>query len=116
MRLIRSWIITVLAILAASWLMPGSFQVDSTGTAVIAAVVLGFLNWTVKPILHILSLPINILTLGLFSLVINGIIISILAWLMAGMWVSGLPAAILVALVISIVNSILDSLTGGKKR
>lgn len=116
MRLLRSWIITALAILAASWLMPQSFHVDSLGTAVVAAVVLGLLNWTVKPVLHILSLPINILTLGLFSLVINGIIISILAWLMAGMTVSGLFAAILVALVISLVNSILDAMTGGNKR
>lgn len=115
MRLIRSWIITVLSILAASWLMPRSFHVDSVGTAVVAAAVLGLLNWTVKPVLHLLSLPINILTLGLFSLVINGIIISLLAWLMAGMTVSGLFAAILVALVISLVNAALDSLTKRKK-
>lgn len=114
MKLIRSWILTTLAIMAASWLMPQSFSVDSFTTAAVAALVLGILNITVKPVLHILSLPITILTLGLFSFVINGIIISLLARLMSGMEVSGFFAALLVALVISVINSALNSLTKGK--
>lgn len=116
MRLLRSWIISSLAIMAASWLMPGHFNVDTLGTAIVAAAVLGLLNLTVRPVLNVLSLPINILTLGLFSLVINGIIISILSWMMAGISVSGLFPAILVALVISVINSVLDTLIGSKRR
>lgn len=96
--------------------MPQSFRVDSLQTAILAALVLGVLNWTVKPILQILSLPITILTLGLFSLVINGIIISLLAYLVAGIEVSSLLVAILVAIIISLVNSILDSVSSDKRR
>lgn len=115
MRLIKFLILNTLAILAAAWLLPQSFKVDSVTTAMVAALVLGILNWTVKPILHILSLPITILTLGLFSFVINGAVISLLARLMDGMSVSSFFAAMLVALVISIVNSILNGLTKSKK-
>lgn len=115
MRLLKSWILTTLAILGASWLMPSSFYVDGFATAAVAALVFGILNITVKPILHILSLPITILTLGLFSFVINGLIISLLARLMSGMEVSGFLAALLVAIVISVINSALTKLTKGKK-
>lgn len=116
MRLLKSWIVSTLAILAASWLMPTTFHVDSFETAALAALVLGILNLTVKPVLHILSLPITLLTLGLFSLVINGAIIALLARLMSGIEVSSFFAALLVALVISFVNSVLTKMTKGKKR
>lgn len=116
MRLIKFLILNTLAILAAAWLLPNSFQVDSVTTAVVAALVLGILNWTVKPILHILSLPITILTLGLFSFVINGVVISLLARLMSGMTVTSFGAAMIAALIISIVNSILNKLTKTKRR
>ena len=114
MNFIRSWILSALAIMGASLLMPRSFYVDGFATAVIAALVLGILNITVKPILHILSLPITFLTFGLFSFVINGIIILLLARLMSGMTVSGFFAALLVAIVISLINSTLNSLVKGK--
>ena len=114
MNLIRSWILSALAIMGASFLMPNSFYVDGFATAVIAALVLGILNITVKPILHILSLPITFLTFGLFSFVINGIILLLLARLMSGMTVSGFFAALLVAIVISLINSALNSLFKGK--
>lgn len=116
MRLIKSWIVTTLAILAASWLMPASFHVDSFTTAAVASLILGILNITVKPLLHILSLPITLLTLGLFSLVINGVIISLLARLMSGVEVSSFFSAFLVAIVISFVNSVLTKLTKNKSK
>ena len=114
MSLIKYLILNTLAIMAAAALLPQSFQVDSLATAIVAALLLGILNWTVKPILHILSFPITLLTLGLFSFVINGAVISILATLMDGMEVSGFGTAMLVAFIISIVNSILSSLTKRK--
>lgn len=110
MRLIKFLILNTLAILAASAVMGQSFLVDSVTTAIVAAFVLGILNWTIKPILHIFSFPITLLTFGLFSFVINGVVIILLAKLMDGIEVSGLGAAMVVALIISIVNSILSSL------
>lgn len=115
MKLLQSWLLTTLAILGASQLMPQSFYVDSAATAAVAALVLGILNVTIKPILHILSFPITLLTLGLFSFVINGIIISLLARLMSGMEVSGFLSALLVAIVISVIQSILHSFTKSKR-
>lgn len=116
MRLIKFLILNTLAILAASALMPQSFRVDSVTTAIVAALVLGILNWTVKPILNILALPITILTLGLFTFVINGVVINLLASLMSGIEVAGFGSAMIVALIISIVNSVLNKLTKGNKK
>lgn len=116
MRLIRSWLLSTLAIWGASLLLPGSFYVDSLTTAALAALVLGILNFTVKPVLHILSLPITLLTFGLFSFVINGLIILLLANLMGGIEVSGFFGALIVAIIISFIHSFLNSLTKPKKR
>lgn len=111
MRLIKFLIINTLAIMAAAWLMPQSFQVDGVSTAIVASLVLGILNWTVKPILKILSFPITILTLGLFSFVVNGAVISLLARLMDGMYLKNFGAAMIAALIISLVNSVLNGVT-----
>ena len=115
MRLIKSILIVAVAIFAASRLLTG-FVVDDLATAVVAAVVLGILNFTIKPILTILTLPINILTLGLFSLVINGFIIRLLAQLMAGMTVSSFGTGVLVSIIIAIITSVLQSMFNGNKR
>jgi putative membrane protein len=97
------WFITTLAIFALPYFVNG-IGVNSILTAIIVAACLVFLNMVVKPIVTILTLPINILTLGLFSLVINGVFFWLIARIITGFTVSTFTAAVIGAFVISIVN------------
>lgn len=115
MKLLKSIIISAIAIFATSKLLSG-FVVDDVSTAVIAAIVLGILNHTLKPLLQVLTFPITLITLGLFSFVVNGFIIKVLASLMAGMHVSSLGTGILAAIVISIITSVLGSMFNDNKK
>ena len=90
----------------------GPPELNKFATAVLVAVVLAFLNTTVKPVLTILSLPITFFTLGLFLLVINAIIILFADKLVDGFKVDGFWTALWFSLVLSIVNSILEMITG----
>lgn len=109
MKLILRILLSALAVVILSYLLPG-VGVDSFVTAIIVAVVLSLLNFLVKPILVILTLPITILTLGLFLLVINAIIILLAANFIDGFHVTGIWWAILFSLLLSLLQSILFSL------
>lgn len=102
MKLFFHWIIATLAILVAAYVVPG-VGVTLTG-ALIGAVVLGALNLIIRPILIILTLPINILTLGLFSLVINAFLVMVAAAVVPGFGVISFLSAFLFAIVLSVVN------------
>lgn len=102
MKIFLQWLISTLAILIAAYLIPG-VTVTLPG-AIIAAVVLGALNLFIRPILLVLTLPINILTLGLFSLVINALLVMLASALVPGFVVTGFWIALLFALVLSIIN------------
>lgn len=108
MHIILKLILSALAILLAAYLIPG-ITVDSFYTALIAALILGILNIIVKPILIILTLPITILTLGLFMFVINGFLFWFLGTFVEGFHVDGFLTAILGAVLVSLISSI-----GGK--
>lgn len=108
MRLITKWLLNALAILLAAFLIPGIF-VENFYVALIAALILGILNILVKPILIILTLPITILTLGLFMFVINGFLFWFLGTFVKGFTVEGFIPAMMGALLVSLVSSI-----GGK--
>ncbi len=95
------------AVLITAYLLPG-IVVESFFVALVVAVVLGFLNMVVKPILVILTLPINILTLGLFTLVINAGLILLTSTLVEGFLVSSFWWALLFSLILSLVNGILN--------
>lgn len=82
------------------------FEVANWTTAVFAAVILSLLNVIVKPVLTVLSFPITFITLGLFYFVINGLMIWLTGYLVAGFIVHSFGQAILVALILSIVNSL----------
>ncbi len=97
------WFITTLAIFALPYFVSG-ITVNSILTAVIVAACLAFLNMIVKPVITLLTLPINILTLGLFSLVINGAFFWFVAQIIQGFAVSGFKAALIGAFVISVIN------------
>lgn len=102
MKLFFHWLISALAIGIAAYVVPG-VAVTLMG-ALVAAVVLGALNLFIRPILVILTLPINILTLGLFSLVINALLVMLASYLVPGFLVVGFWTAFLFALVLSVVN------------
>jgi len=97
------WFITTLAIFALPYFVAG-ISVNTILTAVIVGACLVFINLIIKPIVTILTLPINIITLGLFSLVLNGIFFWFVAQLISGFTVTGLKAAIIGAFIISVVN------------
>ncbi len=101
--IITRWLIITVAILLSSMLIPG-IRVDSLFTAVIAAGLLGLINVIIKPVLIILTLPLNILTLGLFTFIINAFLLKMVAYFVDGFEVSGFFAALLGALVISLVS------------
>ena len=108
MHIVSKLILNALAILLAAYLIPG-ITVESFYVALLAALILGILNIIVKPILVILTLPITILTLGLFMFVINGFLFWFLGTFLNGFHVDGFLTAILGALLVSFVSSI-----GGK--
>jgi putative membrane protein len=106
--LIRIIIIAVAAYLAAM-LLPG-VTISDAKTAVLVALVLALLNAFVKPILVALTLPITILTLGLFLLVINIIIIYLAAYIVPGFSVDGVLSALLFSLIVAVITYILDAI------
>jgi putative membrane protein len=103
LRFLIHWITVTIALSAAAWLLPG-VVVDSTEALLIAALVLGFINSIVRPILVILTLPITVLTLGLFYLVVNGVAFFLAASLVPGFAVASFGWSVLGALVVSLVS------------
>lgn len=108
MNLILKIVLTAVAVLVIAHFLPGVSVVNFTN-AVIVAVVLGILRVTVKPILILLTLPVTIITLGLFLLVINALIILLADNLIDGFHVTGFWIALLFSLILSIFQSILYS-------
>ncbi|MCS6915144.1 MAG: phage holin family protein [Myxococcales bacterium] len=109
--LLLRWLILTLAVVLAAHLVPG-VHIESTGTAFLVAVVLSLLNAVLRPVLILLTLPLHVLTLGLFSLVINALLLAATAWLVAGFSLSGPGAAFLGALVISAVSVVVNWMVG----
>jgi len=105
MFLIFRWVMNALALLLAAALVPG-FAIASFYTALIGALVLGIVNTLVRPILFVLTLPINLLTLGLFSFVLNGLMVWFASTIVKGFSVAGFVPALLAALIIWFINSL----------
>jgi len=104
-----SLLLNAVAVVITAYILPG-VHVDSFLTAIVVAIVLGIVNIFLKPILIILTLPVNILTLGLFTLVINGFIILLVSAVVPGFRVGGFGWAILFSIILSIVSWFLSSL------
>ena len=114
MTLILTWIVNALALLAITYLVP-SIQIRGFGTALIVAAVLGFINTIIRPVLVVLTLPVTILTLGLFILVINALCFQLAAALLKGFEVSGFWSAFIGAILYSIVSWLLSALILGQR-
>src|SRR5918993_1037710 len=104
------FLLSGLAVLLTSYLLPG-VDVDHFGYALLVAAALSLANAVVKPILIVLTIPITIITLGLFLLVINAIIILLADYLVSDFTVDGFWWALLFSLIMSVFNSLFDDLT-----
>src|SRR5215831_3152665 len=103
MRMLVRLFLNGVAIYVAAMFVPG-LHLSSVASAFIAGVLLGLVNAFVRPLLFLVTLPITVLTLGLFLFVVNGICLALVAWLMPGFAIDGFGSAILGALFVTIVN------------
>ena len=110
-RFLIHWLVVAIALWVAAYIVPG-VEVSSWTALAVAAIVLGLVNAVVRPILTILTLPITIVTLGLFYLVVNGLAFALAAWLVPGFHVASFGWAILGALVVSLVSWFLGMFEG----
>lgn len=107
--MIGKLLLNAIAFYVMAYLMPG-VSIAGVGSLIVVSVVWGVLSVLIKPLIILLTLPINFLTLGLFSLVINGAMLLLTARLVAGFEVEGWGVAIVAALVLSLVNMVLSML------
>lgn len=110
MNFLTKILLSSLAVIIASYILPGIY-VDSFFVAIVIAVLLSLLNVTIKPLLIIFTIPLTVISLGLFLLVINAIIILIASSIVSGFEVEGFWWALLFSLVLSLTNSLLSDLS-----
>lgn len=109
MRLLAVWVINALALLLVAYLLKG-IHVNGFGSALIAALVLGLVNTLIRPILVILTLPVTLLTLGLFIFIINALLFLFVGNLLAGFQVASFGAVLLGSILYSVISWLLSSL------
>lgn len=122
MSFIIRWLVTAIAVGVAVWLVPGVEIIggDSAWIAVaIFALFLSLINISIKPILQVLSIPITVITLGIFYIVVNTLLLYIAAWLansifQVGFLIASFGSAFVASIVISIVSAIINSLIGNE--
>jgi putative membrane protein len=110
MGFLLHWVVVAATLLAIPYFVPG-FVIGGFGVAMVAAAVLGVVNVLIKPILFILTLPITILTLGLFTFVINALMLKLAAALVPGFRIHGLWPALVGGLILSVVGIVYNMLT-----
>jgi putative membrane protein len=109
MKIIIRWILSALAIIITAYLLPKeAIFVESFFVALVVAVVLGFLNSIIRPILVILTLPIQILTLGLFTFIINAGLVMLTSGIVSGFHVKSFWWALIFSLVLSLVGAAIN--------
>ena len=108
-------LITALGLWAAAAIVPG-VMIRGAGTLVLAALVLGFVNAVIRPLILLLTLPLTLVTLGLFILVVNGLSLALVAWIVPGFGLSGLGPAILASIVVGLTGWLASTFVGGSGR
>lgn len=114
MGLLVRWLINAAALMIAAYLLDG-VEVHGVVSALVAAALLGVVNAFIRPVLFVLTLPINILTLGLFTFVLNGSMLLAVSAVVKGFEVRGLWTAIMGGLILSIVSSVMSVLVGDRR-
>lgn len=108
-------LITALGLWVADQLLPG-IVITGTGSLIVSALLLGLVNAVIRPIILILTLPLTILTLGLFVLIVNGISLGIAAWLVPGFHIAGIWSATLGAIIVGVTSWAASAFVGGSGR
>ncbi|MGV8933154.1 MAG: phage holin family protein [Gallionellaceae bacterium] len=114
MRLLLIWLLNALALLTVAYVLPGII-VDGFSGALVAALILGLVNMLLRPLLILLTLPVTVVTFGLFILVINGLLFWFAGSVLKGFEVSGFWVGVLGALLYSIISSVLAMIFFDKK-
>ncbi len=108
MKIILNWLVSTLAIVIAAYIINGfwadAVTIRSFWAALVAALVLGIVNALIKPVLNLIALPITILTLGLFALVINALMVWLVAAIVPGFSIAGFSVAVIFSLVLSLIG------------
>lgn len=120
MNFIIRWIVTAIAVAAAVWIVPGIDIIGADASWVgiaLFALILSLVNMSIKPILQVLSLPVTVLTLGIFYLIVNALMLELAAWMTTalfgtGILIDGFLSAFLGSIVISIVSVIVNGIIG----
>ena len=107
----KSFVVYFLSLYATSILLEGLYF-DTIGSFLIAGIVLSIFNAVIRPVMLLFTLPVNVLTLGLFTFVVSGTMIKLTSLVVDGMSISGFWTAVLAALIISVINSVLSWLVG----
>ena len=108
-RIVLTWVLNAFALFFVMKLVPG-IQIDRFSDLLIATLVLGLLNAFLRPLVILLTLPVTVMTLGLFTLVINGVMFYLAAHLVSGFHVTSFGAAFLAALLFSLFSFVLNML------
>jgi len=108
LQLVVALVLNAAALLATAYIVPG-FKVDNFTTALLAAIVLGVVNTFIKPVISYVTHPINVVTLGLFAFVVNALVLFIVSYFVPGLTIDGWVPAILGAIVLSVVATVLSS-------
>ena len=103
------WLINTLALVAVAYLLP-SVTISSAGAAIVAGLVLGLVNTLIRPLAVLLTLPVTVLTLGLFIFVINGLLFWAVASLVPGFHVAGFWSGVIGAIVFSLISWLLSAM------
>lgn len=104
---LANWLLSAIAIVVTAEFVPG-FQVNSFTTALVVAIGLGVVNAIIKPVLLVLTLPINILTLGLFTFVINALLILLVAQVVSGFTVVGFVPALIAGVILWLISHVIN--------
>lgn len=115
LNLVVTWFFSAVLLFITSRIIDG-FQIPDLGSALFVCIIIGLINVFIRPLIAILALPINIVTLGLFSLVINAVVLKLADGLTKSLTIDGWGTAILAALFLSILQMVANVLMPGKQK
>ncbi len=108
-KMIIKWVFFALALMLTAWLIPG-ISVSTIWAAMLACVIIAIINIFIKPVLLLLTLPVNLVTIGLFTLVINALLFMLAGWIAPGLEVDGFLSALFGSAVFSVLSLIVSKL------
>ncbi len=112
MKIIWHWLILSIAIFATTYVLPNTITIHPTYIVLVVGACLMFVNFVIKPVISLLTLPINILTLGVFGVILNGAFFWLLTDVVPGFHIVSFMGAVIGALIVSIMNWILERIFG----